>query len=111
MNKDQEMNYTPTHKFYIAGVQHHKLRTILNEVNEGDYLQLVPEPTNQFDSNAVRIEKEMLDENVMTGYVPRKFSSEVSALLQTADSVDCVITKLNKQAKPWEMAEVEIRRR
>ena len=90
--------------FYIAGVKHHQLHTILDDLEEGSELELVPEPDNKFDSNAVKI---VAAGDVMCGYVPRKFSAEVAALLQY-ESPLCTIRKLNTKAKPWEMCEVEI---
>lgn len=89
--------------FYIAGVQHHELNKVLGLIEEGCTLDLVSEPTNKFDSNAIKI----MCGQVMTGYVPRKFSADVTAWL-TLGPVKCVITKLNKAAKPWEMCQVEV---
>jgi hypothetical protein len=45
----------------------------------------------------------------MVGFVPKKFSSEVAAALEVGKELECVLVKLNKNAKPWEMAKVEIR--
>jgi hypothetical protein len=90
-------------KFFIAGVQHHQIHEVLAELTEDEILDLVPEPTNSYDPNAVRIEFN----GVMLGYVPKKFSAEISAMLETSELL-CTITTLNKAAKPWEMCEVEI---
>lgn len=92
-------------KFYIAGVQHHLLNTVINQLEEGDELDLVPEPTNKFDPNAIRIEYD----GVMCGYVPKKFSAEVAALLGMEAELSCTITKLTPSAKPWEQCEVIIK--
>jgi hypothetical protein len=45
----------------------------------------------------------------MCGYVPKKFSAEVSALLAIGTPIECVITELNKNAKPWECCKGELR--
>ena len=90
--------------FFIAGVQHHRIKDVLGELAESMELTLVPEPTNQFDPNAVQIEYN----GTMLGFVPRKFSSEVSAALEVDASLTCAIISLNRSAKPWEMCEVEI---
>ena len=113
MNKDEEKdtttddqeNYTVSPKFYIAGVQHHQLHKVLDGLEVDQHMQLVPEPTNKYDSNAVRIEFE----DTMCGYVPKKFSSEVSASITIGCSLKCIVVELNKLAKPWEMCKVEIR--
>lgn len=95
----------PTHTFFIAGVQHHRMRNVLDDLEEDQNLQLVLEPTNKYDPNAVRIEFK----ETMLGFVPMKFSSEVTAMITIGKTLVCVIVLLNKGAKPWEMCKVEIR--
>jgi hypothetical protein len=92
-------------KFYVAGVQHHELHKVLAELSEGDELDLIPEPDNKFDPNAIKI----MCSGVMCGYVPRKFSAEVTAIIETGTDLICEITHLNASAKPWEQCEVTIR--
>ena len=92
-------------KFFIAGVQHHQMASVIKDLSEGDELDIVPEPTNQYDPNAVRLEIN----GTMLGYVPKKFSAEVSAMLEADPDLECIITMLNKNAKPWEQCEVVIR--
>jgi hypothetical protein len=97
-------------KFYIAGVQHHDLHKVLADLEEGDELILTPEPDNKYDPNAVKIECELSPDAdlVMVGYVPKKFSAEVSAALEMGE-LQCLISKLNKTAKPWEQCEVVVK--
>jgi hypothetical protein len=90
--------------FYIAGVQHHELHEVIEDLAEGDELDLICEPENKFDPNAVRIESD----GTMLGYVPKKFSAEVSAALEIGHDLECCITKLTPTAKPWEQCEVSI---
>lgn len=106
--EEVEVKWKVTHKFYIAGVQHHNMHKVLSILKEGLYLQLVPEPTNKYDPNAVRIIFLTAKKDVMLGYVPKKFSSEVSAAIEIGKNVECIIVTFNKQSKPWEMCEVEI---
>ena len=54
---DKETYEKAFKRFYIAGVQHHQMYKILQHLEVGDIFQLVPEPTNKFDPNAIRIEK------------------------------------------------------
>jgi len=106
---EDEKDYTVSHEFFIAGVQHHRINDVLHKMEEGNNLLLVPEPTNPYDPNAVRIEYATFEEQTMIGYVPKKFSSEVSAAIVIGKPLECVVTLLNKSAKPWEMCKVEIR--
>lgn len=108
--QDNESTYKPLYRFMIAGVQHHRIKEVLSELSEGKVLALVTEPTNKFDPNAIRIEYVNLDgSSVMLGYVPKKISAEVSAKITVGRSLECVLIKLDKVAKPWEQAMVEIR--
>jgi len=93
--------------FYIAGVQ---FRTGLKEVGAdlkaGMELDLVPEPENEYDPNAVAIHHE----GTHLGYVPKKFSSDVSAILEI-DELVCTITKVDMSLKPWEQCEVTVKQK
>ncbi len=120
MEKQQDKDYKVTHKFYIAGVKFHELRDVIDSLFEGDNLTIIPEPSNKFDPNAIKIEYRTVtissepeskigSNKVMLGFVPKKFSSEVAAALEVGKVLECVLVKLDKKAKTWEQAEVEIR--
>jgi len=105
--------------FYVAGVQF-RPRQEINEAVEslkaGDVLRLLPEPSNKFDPNAVKIMQELKgDEEAKTegvsrflGYVPKKFSSEVSAMLGIGAPVVCTVDEVNPSAKTYEMFKVTV---
>lgn len=93
-------------EFYIAGVQYHEMKNVIGTLEEGDSLDLIPEPSNKYDPNAVRIEVMHLGASVMLGYVPRKFSPEVRAALDIGTDLQCQITRLSPAAKPWEQCMV-----
>ena len=108
------MNENKSYEFYVAGVQFHQAKTVLNKLTEGETLELVPEPENKFDPNAIAVKwtpGEWVDEPefIMLGYVPKKFSAEVSAFMEINENVVCVLTKLNPSAKPWEQLKVVIK--
>lgn len=96
-------------EFFIAGVRFHELHKILQELEVGEHMRVVLEPTNKFDPNAVRLERSAIGgENIMCGYVPRKFSAQVSGAIEMGKTLECVIVELNKSAKPWEQCKVRI---
>ena len=97
------------HKFYIAGVKFHQYKSILHDITKGDNLMLDPEPTNKYDPNAVQIHFNNSDKAAFLGFVPKKFSSEISGLLEIGKELECVLVEFNKTAPTWEMFEVEIR--
>ena len=92
--------------FFIAGVQFRTQaeQKTLASLTEGEVLTLVPEPDNQYDSNAVKIMKG----DAHLGYVPRRFSSEVSAALEVGATLTCAVITINPGAKSYERCEVEI---
>ena len=101
--------------FYVAGVQfrpHQEIYEAVNKMSVGDHLGLVPEPTNKFDPNAVKIEfnTETADgiKSTFLGYVPQKFSSEISALMEIGGELKCVVEAVNPDAKAWEKIKVAI---
>ncbi len=108
--QDNESTYKPLYRFMIAGVQHHRIKDVLSQLEDGKVLALVTEPSNKFDPNAIRIEFVDMDgTQTMLGYVPKKISAEVSAKITVGRSLECILIRLDKLAKPWEMAMVEIR--
>ena len=101
--------------FFVAGVQfrpHHEIDSASKLMDVGDQLGLVPEPENKFDPNAVKIEynTETADGIVSTflGYVPKKFSSEVSAMLGIGAPIICTVDEVNPSAKTYEMIKVTV---
>lgn len=101
--------------FYVAGVQFRSRQEIdkaMKEIRVGDILTLSPEPSNRYDPNAVQIHYESsLTENCLAlflGYVPRRFSSEVSALLGTGTKLECVVEAIDSGTELWESIKVTI---
>ncbi len=93
--------------FYIAGVQFrpkNEIEEAIKAISKEDYLKLEPEPDNKFDPNAIKI----IFENDFLGYVPKKYSSEITALIEAGICLDCVLVDFNPKAKAWEMFKVRI---
>ena len=97
-------------EFYVAGVQHHNLHSYLDEIEVGFPLNMVPEPENKYDHNAVKLVYCAADESLaMIGYVPGKISATVTAFIRVCPEPVCIITELNKEEKPWKQIKVIIR--
>ena len=114
-NKPKQKEIVMKRQFFIAGVQFRprpEIDAAAKQMEVGDQLGLVPEPTNKFDPNAVKIEynTETADgvESVFLGYVPKKFSSEVNALLSIEAPIICTVDEVNPAAKTYEMFKVTI---
>lgn len=97
--------------FFIAGVQFRPLeaKERIRKILKGTTLILEPEPTNQYDSNAVKIIELSEKGKTHIGYVPKLFSSEVSAALEVGIDLECIVEEINPTAKFWEMIRVSIR--
>lgn len=92
-------------KFFIAGVQHREgWQACVKKLEVGNEIDLVPEPENKFDSNAIKV----VVDDFHLGYVPKKFSAEICAAFEI-EPLFCVVSTLNKSAKPWEAVEVEVK--
>ena len=92
--------------FFIAGARYHELLKVVVDIQVGDILQLITEPSNKFDPNAVRICRG--ESAIFLGYVPKRFSSKISALLEAGVVLICTVMEVNPKAKPWEMCKVII---
>lgn len=73
--------------FAVAGVGHHYREYHRANVRPGDQVTLVPEPTNRFDKNAVKVMKGMFH----LGYVPRTDTGKALALLNSEGELQCVV--------------------
>ncbi len=118
-NEEEEvkaMNRT----FFIAGVQFRpkdEIALAMKMIKVEDHLRMEPEPTNKFDPNAVKILYDLptYEENgsnspeAFLGYVPKKFSAEVSGLLEAEVDLECIVDFVAYSVKPWEMCRVTIR--
>lgn len=99
--------------FYVAGVQFRpaaEVREVMSYIHEGSYLDLKPEPENKYDPNAIKIVFVEYDtDDLHLGYVPKKFSAEVAALLEAGIDLVCIVLEANPNAKPWEMLKVAVK--
>lgn len=111
-NTYDEKEKFPDFNFYIAGVQFHEGKHLVKKgvLEPGIELTLEPEPTNQYDPNAVKILYNDIDNaaEVMLGYVPKRLSASVSAFLETHEKVSCVLEKVSPEKKTWEQLNVTI---
>ena len=95
-------------KFYVAGV---KFRTgwkeQLESMSEESKIKLVPEPTNRFDKNAVKI---LTEADGFLGYVPAKTGEAlvVAEALAAGMSLTASITELSPDFEPWKALEVTV---
>lgn len=88
----------------LAGFQYYEGRDLWNMMRAGDHLQLLREPQNPHDTNAVRV----LWRNEMLGYIPRRENSDVARQMDRGAPVKARIVRLKEARNPWQRIEFEV---
>src|SRR5215475_14228731 len=73
-----------------AGLRYHEAKTVWNQMQVGDALQLVREPANPYDARAVRVEWN----GHKLGYIPRTENQAVARQIDRGNPLQARITKL-----------------
>lgn len=90
--------------FCISGFQHHDGALILRQLEVGMTLDLVAEPDNPYDHDAIAIKFH----GAMLGYVPAKNNVSLSLMMfyGHADTFECRILQVDPTADPWKQVRV-----
>lgn len=91
-------------RFYVAGFQYYEGPALVDEMVQGEYLELEADPQNAYDPFSVKI---LWDTN-MLGHVPRTDNKHISRLLRQDVALFCQVTEVNPGQEPWNMLQVEI---
>lgn len=75
-----------------AGLRHHEAKSVWSSMSVGDEVELVREPTNPEDANAVRIEWE----GFKLGYLPRGENEAIARQLDRGAALRARIVELAK---------------
>ena len=90
---------------FVAGFRHYEGMKLLGSMKEGDLLELVREPQNEYDGCAIALH---LQGNKI-GFIPASVNEMLSYLLDAeALSLFAVITHLEKNSQPWENVAVAV---
>ena len=81
-----------------------QLAKAAREIRPGDRLQLIREPDNRHDRNAVRIEWK----GQQLGYVPRAENRAVARALDAGEKLEGRVSKLRNDPDPWRRVEFEV---
>ena len=88
----------------LAGFRHYAGREILRDMKPGDRLQLVREPANPHDANAVRVDWR----DVVIGYVPRRDNAAVARQLDRGIPLEARIAGLRENRNRSVHVEFEV---
>lgn len=90
---------------HVAGTSHlADLDRVMEEIWTGNWVNLIREPENKYDCNAIRVESE---NGLKLGYVPKKRSEDLSAVLDLGVQLYGRIASLDYEAN-WARIELEI---
>jgi hypothetical protein len=88
----------------LAGFRYYEGKRLWSEMKVGDTLQLVREPANSYDPNAVRVEWQ----GHKLGYVPRADNQALARFMDRGSKAEARITRLKKSRNPWQRMEFEV---
>ncbi len=88
----------------LAGFRHHEAAAAWRELRVGDRLELVREPANPHDPNAVRVEWR----GRMLGYVPRAENAVLAWAMDRGETVGARISALREHPNPRLRIEFEV---
>jgi hypothetical protein len=88
----------------LAGFRYYEGKRLWSEMKVGDTLQLVREPANSYDPNAVRVEWQ----SHKLGYVPRADNQALARFMDRGSKAEARITRLKKSRNPWQRMEFEV---
>ena len=88
----------------LAGSQYYAVGEQWQALQVGDHLDLIREPDNRHDRNAIRVEWR----GHKLGYVPRAENRAVAAAMDRGEPVDARIAKLRQHRNPWQRVLIEV---
>jgi hypothetical protein len=90
---------------FIAGFRYYEGMELLNDMKEGDMLELVREPENEYDANAIALHWN----NRKVGFIPAMHNETIAKLLDAeALKMHVEITHLKHEAQAWENVAVAV---
>jgi len=88
----------------LAGFRHYEGGRVLRELKPGDRLELVREPRNPYDANAVRVEWR----GVKLGYVPRRENAAVARQLDHGVALEARLAEVRENRNRSVRFELEV---
>jgi hypothetical protein len=88
----------------VAGFQYYQATQVWDLLRVGAQLTLQAEPSNAYDSRAVRV----LWQGIQLGYVPRVDNAAICHLLSTGQTLDTKLISLQESSDPWDRLEFAV---
>lgn len=91
--------------FSLAGFSYYDGVFAVDQLEIGQQLELVPEPDNQYDKQAVMV----CLSDYKLGYIPRTHNSEISKILNAGHKIfSAYVQMVNRRAHPEEQVRVVV---
>jgi hypothetical protein len=88
----------------LAGIQYYTAKAWWDEMRANDRLQLVREPENRHDANAIRVEWK----GHKLGYLPRRENQIVAEEMDRGTRLEATISKMQRHRSPWQRLKMDI---
>ena len=88
----------------LAGFRYHEAKAVFADLRLGDRLDLVREPDNPHDANAVRVEWR----GKKLGYVPRRQNAALAWAMDRGEAVSARVSRIRKHRNPQERIQFEV---
>jgi len=88
----------------LAGSQYYAVDQFWSEIKVGDALELIREPDNKHDRNAIRVEWH----GHKLGYLPRKENRVVAAAMDAGDRLSARVSSMSDNKNPWQRVAFEV---
>ena len=88
----------------LAGSQYYAVGEQWRAMQVGDRLDLIREPDNRHDRNAIRVEWR----GHKLGYVPRAENRALAAAMDQGDKLVARIARLSEERNPWRRVRFEV---
>ncbi len=102
--KENEFSFIPIYDDFVAGFQYYKGMDLIHSIGAGQSLDLVREPENRYDNQAIAI----YWEGQKLGFMPQCNNLIPSALLDAKIPCIATVKAAHKNAAPWETLEFSI---
>ena len=88
----------------LAGSQYYAVGEQWQALQVGDHLDLIREPDNRHDRNAIRVEWR----GQQLGYVPRASNRSIAAALDAGDRLSARVSSVSDNKNPWQRVAFEV---
>ena len=88
----------------IAGFQFYDGDHLWDQLSTGDMLQLIQEPDNHYDENAV----EIYWRNSKLGYLPRVENTAIAQMMNQEQEITAKISNKKESRNPWKRLTIEV---